>query len=282
MLALSETLEKERLTHVVNTTIEHKTHFGQYFTPYPIARFMASLFPVTDQKIRLLDPGAGIGTLACSLLERIRQERWNVPNILVSAYDIDTSVLSTLDKNIAQASACLNNADYKIVSEDFLATTAFEYIWGINRTYTHVIMNPPYKKIAIHSSKRRSARVFGVETVNLYSAFIGAAIALTENTGYIVAIIPRSFCNGAYYKPFREFILKHCAIKHIHLFESRNKAFKDESVLQENVIIMLQKNVRQETVTISYCSDETFVDFRTFDTDFNQILNPSDTEKENL
>ena len=279
MLALAETLEQERLTHAVNTAIEHKSRFGQYFTPYPIARFMASLFPAADQKIRLLDPGAGIGTLACSLLERIQQEQWNVPDILVSAYDIDTSVLPTLDKNIAQASARLNNVDYEIVSEDFLAKTAFEYTWSINRTYTHVIMNPPYKKIATHSSERRSARIFGVETVNLYSAFIGAAIALTENAGYIVAIIPRSFCNGVYYKPFREFILKHCAIKHIHLFESRNKAFKDESVLQENIVIMLQKNVKQETVKISYCSDKSFVDFRTFDADFNRIINPSDTEK---
>ncbi|EEV20561.1 putative modification methylase BsuBI [Treponema vincentii ATCC 35580] len=66
MFALAETLEEERLTHAVNTAIEHKARLGQYFTPYPIARFMASLFPVTDQKIRLLDPGAGIGALSCT------------------------------------------------------------------------------------------------------------------------------------------------------------------------------------------------------------------------
>lgn len=277
MFALAETLEEERLTHAANTAIEHKARLGQYFTPYPIARFMASLFPVTDQKIRLLDPGAGIGVLSCTFLERIRQENWKAPDVSVSAYDIDESVLQTLEKNIAYA--CFNKADYEIFSEDFLTKTAFEYTWNINKTYTHVIMNPPYKKIATHSMERHAARVFGLETVNLYTAFIGAAIAITEDLGHIVAIIPRSFCNGVYYKPFREFILKHCAIKHIHLFKSRSKAFKDEAVLQENIIIMLQKNVLQEKVSVSYCTDESFADFKVFDADFSQILNPFDKEK---
>lgn len=279
MFALAETLEKERLTHAVNTATEHKARLGQYFTPYPIARFMASLFPVTDKNIRLLDPGTGIGILACSFLERIRQENWKTPEVLVSAYDIDESILQTLEKNVAQASACLNKADYEIFFENFLTKTAFDYTLNINRTYTHVIMNPPYKKIATHSMERHAARVFGLETVNLYAAFIGAAIAITEDLGYIVAIIPRSFCNGVYYRPFREFILKHCAIKHIHLFKSRNKAFKDEAVLQENIIIMLQKNAKQDTVKVSYCTDESFGDFKAFDADFTQIINPSDNEK---
>lgn len=60
-----------------------------------------------------------------------------------------------------------------------------------------------------------------------------------------MAIIPRSFCNGPYYRPFREFVLKHAAIRHMHLFESRNKAFKDDDVLQENIIIWLERGGQQ-------------------------------------
>ena len=140
-------------------------------------------------------------------------------------------------------------------------------------------MNPPYKKILTNSKERQSARAFGLETVNLYSAFMGAAISLTEDNGYIVAIVPRSFCNGVYYKPFREFILKNCAIKHIHLFESRDKAFKDEAVLQENIIIMLQKNAEQGNVKISYCNDDSFIGLSEFDVPFNEILHENDSEK---
>ena len=276
---LSETLEKERKIHAFKTSSTHKESYGQYFTPYPIAKFMSSLFPATDKKIKLLDPGAGIGTLSCSFMERILQEHWNTPDIHVSAYDIDKTVYKTLNANIAKSSSAFRQSDYEIFSEDFLEKTSFEYTKRINETYTHVIMNPPYKKIQTNSKERQSARAFGLETVNLYSAFMGAAISLTEDNGYIVAIVPRSFCNGVYYKPFREFILKNCAIKHIHLFESRDKAFKDEAVLQENIIIMLKKNAVQENVKISYCNDDSFEGLSEFDVPFEKILYKNDKEK---
>ncbi|MBP5448682.1 MAG: N-6 DNA methylase, partial [Spirochaetales bacterium] len=279
MITLAETLEKERMSHAIETSLNHKEILGQYFTPYSIAKFMSSLFPITDKKIKLLDPGAGIGTLSCSFMERIAKENWNTPDIHISAYDIDKDVYDILNENIALSSSAFKKSDYEIFSEDFLGKTSFEYTWKINETYTHVIMNPPYKKIQAKSKERLSARVFGLETVNLYSAFMGAAISLTEDNGYIVAIVPRSFCNGVYYKPFREFILKNCAIKHMHLFESRDKAFKDESVLQENIIVMLQKNAKQENVKISYCNDDSFVGLSEFDVSFDKILHKSDREK---
>lgn len=279
MMAVSKTLEQERIFHTLNTSLNHKEHYGQYFTPYPIAHFMSSLFPVTDKKIRLLDPGAGIGTLSCSFMERILNEQWQTPDIHISAYDIDDDVQQILNTNLATISSAFPKADFEVFSDDFLEKTSFEYTWHVNETYTHVIMNPPYKKIQTNSKERQSARVFGLETVNLYSAFMGAAISLTEDGGYIVAIVPRSFCNGVYYKPFREFILKNCAIQHIHLFESRDKAFKDESVLQENIIIMLQKNAEQENVKISYCNDDTFAGLSEFSVPFSQILHENDSEK---
>ncbi|MBR5966136.1 MAG: N-6 DNA methylase [Treponema sp.] len=278
MFSFAETLEKERISHALEASLTHKEALGQYFTPYSIARFMSSLFPATDKKIKLLDPGAGIGTLSCSFMERILKEKWNTPEIHISAYDIDKNVYNILNRNIASSTSAFKNSDYEIFSEDFLEKTSFEYTWKINETYTHVIMNPPYKKILTNSKERQSARAFGLETVNLYSAFMGASISLTEDNGYIVAIVPRSFCNGVYYKPFREFILKNCAIKHIHLFESRDKAFKDESVLQENIIIMLQKNAEQKNVKISYCNDDSFEGLSEFDVPFSQILHENDKE----
>ena len=66
---------------------------------------------------------------------------------------------------------------------------------------------------------------------------------MMEPGGQIVAIIPRSFCNGPYYKPFRDFVLERAAIRHLHLFDSRNKAFKDDDVLQENLILLLERGV---------------------------------------
>jgi hypothetical protein len=102
------------------------------------------------------------------------------------------------------------------------------------RNFTHAILNPPYKKIGSNSRYRLLLRQVGIETVNLYSAFVALAVAQAAPGAQIVAIIPRSFCNGPYYRPFRSFILERATIRHMHLFESRSKAFKDDAVLQEN------------------------------------------------
>lgn len=103
--------------------------------------------------------------------------------------------------------------------------------------FSHAILNPPYKKIRSESEHRLILRRLGIETVNLYAAFVALSLLLLRRGGQLVAIIPRSFCNGPYYRPFREFLLARAAIRHIHLFASRNKTFKDDDVLQENIIV---------------------------------------------
>jgi adenine-specific DNA-methyltransferase len=49
--------------------------------------------------------------------------------------------------------------------------------------------------------------------------------------------MPRSFCNGPYFRPFRKQLLTEMTLKQIHVFESRKKAFGDDGVLQENIIV---------------------------------------------
>lgn len=83
----------------------------------------------------------------------------------------------------------------------------------------------------------------------------------------MVAIIPRSFCNGPYYLPFRNFIFQHCAIKHVHIFDSRSHAFSEDDVLQENIIIHLVKNGIQESVKITSSPNSDFF----FDQESNSV-----------
>nr|WP_279507692.1 BsuBI/PstI family type II restriction endonuclease [Aeromonas veronii] len=105
--------------------------------------------------------------------------------------------------------------------------------------------------MASSSEHRKRLHLAGIETVNLYAAFVALSVQNLESGGELVAIIPRSFCNGPYYQPFRELILRETSIKHIHIFESRNNAFSDDDVLQENIIIHLIKNKNQSDVTIT-------------------------------
>ena len=130
--------------------------------------------------------------------------------------------------------------------------------------YSHAILNPPYRKIRSDSGYRTALRTIGIETVNMYSAFVALAVSLLDAThGQLVAIIPRSFCNGPYYRPFREYVLSRAQLSHVHLFNSRDMAFKDDDVLQENVIVKLRSGYDQAGVTVTTSNDDSFGDLVT-------------------
>ncbi len=267
---------------------ENKSAFGQYMTPAAVASFMASLFPTpTDQNIRLLDPGAGVGSLTSAFVEHLCKTKY-VYRIHVDAYEIDPVMRLYLEKNLDLCKTTATKSgglvEWRIVSEDFITEASkkeasFNSLWPENvKRYTHCIMNPPYKKISSVSHHRACLRSVGIETVNLYSAFVALSLLLLEKGGQLVTIIPRSFCNGPYYRPFREFLLKHAAIRHIHLFRSRNKAFKEDKVLQENVIFALEKGALQKGITVSTSTDDTFTDTSISEYQFREIVHEDDKE----
>jgi adenine-specific DNA-methyltransferase len=60
-----------------------------------------------------------------------------------------------------------------------------------------------------------------------------------------VGITPRSFCNGPYFRSFREDFLANLEVNRLHVFESRGAAFRDDGVLQENIIFHAVKGRKQ-------------------------------------
>jgi adenine-specific DNA-methyltransferase len=62
-------------------------------------------------------------------------------------------------------------------------------------------------------------------------------VLLLQPGGEMVAITPRSFCNGSYFRTFRHFFLRKMHLRRLHVFESRQQAFRDDDVLQQNVIV---------------------------------------------
>lgn len=257
--------------------LKRKSALGQFMTPAPVARFMASLFPPsTLRDCRLLDAGAGVGALSCAFLDRWAAEGLTFERTEVEAYEIDATLRIHLEKVLASYAERLP-VSYKVFSDDFIHVAALQTFGA--RRFTHAILNPPYKKINSSSDHRLFLRQAGIETVNLYSAFVALALALMKPNGQLVAIIPRSFCNGPYYRPFREFLLHHAALRHMHLFVSRTKAFKDDDVLQENVIIRLERGGIQGDVTISNSTDDSFADLATHEQPFDRIVFPDDPEK---
>lgn len=253
---------------------KRKSELGQFMTPSSVARFMAGMFPPSNiQTCRLLDAGAGVGALSCAFLDRWLAGGFGFKSVEATAYEVDETLRGHLKRHLANYSKVKS----EVIAGDFIELATAEDLHA--KGFTHAILNPPYKKINSNSAHRLALRSVGIETVNLYSAFVALAVAQAAPGGQVVAIIPRSFCNGPYYRPFRDFILERAVIRHMHLFESRNKAFKDDDVLQENVIIRLERSSQQGPVTITTSTDDSFTNLVTHEHPFDRIVFPNDPER---
>lgn len=258
------------------TPRDRKSALGQFMTPEPVARFMASMFRRAKRgPLSLLEPGAGLGALASAALDRWRRGELGKGPMRVVTHELDDRLHPHLEAVLARYRT--DGAAVRVLGGDFLAHAA-DAIEAGRRDYTHAILNPPYKKIATASDARLYCRRAGLETVNLYSAFVGLALAQLAPGGQLVAIIPRSFCNGPYYRPFRRFVLERAAIRRIHLFDARDHAFGDDDVLQENVIILLERDADQGPVMITTSRDARFEDITEREVSLREVMKPGDPE----
>ena len=196
-----EVVERSRRRLSRETDAKKKARLGQYLTPARTAKFMAGMFmPTGKDHCGLLDAGAGIGTLSVAFLEQWLLESPIYRHIDVDAFEVDTSLHFTLSENL---NAFKEKGDVRatVCGDDFISVAADTLRGGFfSRTlpeYTHAILNPPYKKIRNHSPHSTALRRVGIQTVNMYAAFVALALSLLSSQGQLVAIIPRSFCSGA-------------------------------------------------------------------------------------
>ncbi len=82
-----------------------KAQLGQFFTPRRIAGFMASLFSDTGGDCRLLDAGAGVGSLTAAFLERWVAGHLRFSSVEAVAFEIDTTLHRRLRDALAEYAA---------------------------------------------------------------------------------------------------------------------------------------------------------------------------------
>lgn len=251
-----------------------------------VAHLMASMFNDTNI-VDLVDPGAGSGVLlGAAVLDFVRRDRCP-SEITVTAYEIEPAVVNYLEQTI---SIC-GHAAYetgigfsaKIELGDFIEASVRSLRGGFNapkpRLFTHAILNPPYGKVRSDSRTRRLLKAIGVEAGNLYAAFIAVAVELLAPGGELVAITPRSFFNGPYFRSFRRWFLARMAIDRIHSFESRSAAFRSDDVLQENVILHAVKARRPaERVTITTSTGDSDGAETSTTAEYAAVVHPDDPD----
>ena len=223
---------------------------GQFLTPASVAAFMARMFEGKAPTLHVLDPGAGVGSLSAAFVAAMCQRPRRPEAIALTAYEIDPVLIGHLRATLDLCRAASDDAgirfEARIVTEDFLEVGARTlapdlFAARADERFDCAILNPPYRKIRTESRERKLLRMIGVETSNLYAGFLALTEELLAPGGEMVAITPRSFCNGPYFEPFRRFFLRGMRFRRVHVFDARDRAFADDEVLQENVVFHAAK-----------------------------------------
>lgn len=239
---------------------EQRKQYGQFFTSMETARFMASLFTIDsgEQVLYALDAGAGSGILSVALIERCNEILHENQVLDLVCYENDKNVILLLKENLSIAKQeCRFLLRITIIEDNYILSqrTAFErdlFVQESFHQYDLIIGNPPYKKIGKDALEALAISEVCYGAPNLYFLFATMGVKNLKDDAEMVYIIPRSWTSGAYFEKFRKFLFSHACIQYIHLFESRNKVFDKESVLQETMIVKLRKSTKCPSyITIS-------------------------------
>ncbi|MDB6028718.1 MAG: hypothetical protein JWM68_4941 [Verrucomicrobiales bacterium] len=246
---------------------------------------MASLFRAQWRELNLLDAGAGTGALSAALIQRICSARHKPKRISVTAYEVDSSVIEKLRETLDECgracervgipySATVLNQDFIEAAIPMLRRDLFS---SQSPVFNAAIANPPYRKIRSDSNSRLLLRSAGIETSNLYTAFLALITRLLAPDAELVAITPRSFCNGPYFKPFRVDFIQTMALQRLHVFNSRSAAFSKDKVLQENIILHATKTaVKPQDLVVSSSSGEAESEIKERSVAYSDVISPKD------
>jgi len=256
-----------------------RSELGQFMTGADVASFIATFFDVGTEPMRLLDPGAGVGSLAAAVVERFRREA--AGGLSVTAVEIDEVLARALQRTLEDLATTFG-VETELVRDDFIS-------WGADRAagfpamnfepFDLIVMNPPYRKIATNSAERLRVSHLGVEVSNLYAAFVAVAARLLRPGGQLVAIIPRSFANGPYFRRFRADFLRRMSLRRLHVYGARDSAFGDDAVLQENVILQAVRGGERRPVLVTTSSgvDDHLLSYR--EVPYDQVVRADDPDQ---
>lgn len=254
---------------------------GQFFTSVETAKFMAEMFEITntENKISVLDPGAGTGILATAFIDRIYRYYKNVA-VSLTCYETDSDVLPVLRSNLEYIKREMGDKlEYNIIENDYILSQSNDFDENLLASknppkYDYIISNPPYLRVMRDDPAALAMPKIVHGAPNMYFLFAAMSLFNLKKDSEMVYIIPRSWTSGAYFKAFRKYLLSEGKIEQIHLFVSRDKVFNSEEVLQETMIIKVKKTDKTpgEVLITSSNSSNDFDKITTLKVPYDEVV----------
>jgi len=242
MTDLGEAIARgEKLRLSINA--RHRKQWGQYITPAKLVAFMAQAAAAgpVGRCVRILDPGAGTGSLGLALADELLDRR-KVSRVELVSVEHEPDATEQLIEALASAKARYSKRlDAQWMGGDFLSKLCFG-----SEPFDIAIANPPYFKLS--PKDKRSG-----DAPNIYARFMAVAAGLLREGGRMCFVVPRSYLSGSYFRRFRESFHEMMQLDSVHTFDSRRMSFGRDDVLQEAVVVVYEKRraTAEDAVVIS-------------------------------
>lgn len=203
--------EKE---YVATVSLAHRKQYAQYFTPYPIAKFMANWITDNPNCKTILDPALGLGIFVRAILEGSNKK------YDIKGYETDPFIFE-------KATHLLNDNSIQLLNNDYMFND-----W--ESTYDGIIANPPYLKF--HDYADKDAILQTIQTrlglvltgfTNLYTLFLLKSIHQLKVGGRAAYLIPSEFLNSDYGKKVKHYLIQNKSLRKVIIFDFKETIFED-------------------------------------------------------
>lgn len=208
---------------------EKRYELGQFFTPEPIAEFMAEAVREAGPET-VLDPGVGGGVLLRAV----------GPGPTRLGCDVDPEAV-----RLARESLASQGGNLEIVEGDFLdrdnwpfSVTEFDAVIANPPYIRHHNLDPRHKALARHYSIVLGTSVSSLAGSYVYF-FLEALLRLREG-GRLVFITPVEYLDVGYGSAIKEVLLRHCELDEILVLELDDLAF--DGVLTTSAITIATRS----------------------------------------
>ncbi len=214
-----------------SVSLEHRKKYAQFFTPLPIAQFMAKWITENKNLETVLDPAFGLGIFARAIRQTNKE-------CFISGFDIDSTILRQAE-NIFD-----NDKNTSIHMKDYMFND-----WE-NR-YDGIICNPPYFKFHDYENKTTLKEIeekLGLKLngfTNLYTLFLLKSAYQLNVGGRAAYIIPSEFLNSDYGKLVKSYLIKNKLLRYIIIFDFEENVF-DDVLTTASILLFANDNEKSE------------------------------------
>lgn len=223
----SDTPERE---YAANISSEHVKSLGQFFTPFPIAQFMAKWITSNPQCNTILDPAVGLGVFFRAILKEA-----DVTSYQLIGYDVDPQVLKKA-KILFQG----YEDGIRLINRDYMFND-----W--NNRYDGIICNPPYKRFQNYKNRNEILAEFQSRLglalsglTNLHTLFLLKSVNQLSENGRAAYILPSEFLNADYGVFIKRNLITHKSLKYVIVFDFNENLF--DNVITTSCILLFDNS----------------------------------------